>query len=86
MEWFVGEVVMLAVPSYFFMQLLMAVRYRGRWRLLALAPLFVMVPLGLHAAVAFAAGSNLWPLLVILAAPPAFVYLVGLAVAKAWLA
>jgi hypothetical protein len=86
MEWLVGEAVALAAPAYFFMQLLMAVRYRGGWRLLALAPLLVMVPLGLHAAVAFAAGSNLWPLLVILAAPVAFVYLVGLAAAKAWLA
>jgi hypothetical protein len=86
MEWLVGELVMLALPGYFFLQLLTAARYRGRWRLLALAPLLVMIPLGLHAAVALAAGSNLWPLLVILASPVAFVYLVGLAVVKAWVA
>jgi hypothetical protein len=85
MEWVIGELVMLAVPGYFFLQLLTALRYRGRWRLLALAPLLVMVPLGLHAAVAFAAGSNLWPLLVILASPFACLYLLGLTVAKAWL-
>ena len=35
---------------------------------------------------AFAAGSNLWPLLLILAAPVACVYLLGLAVVKASIA
>jgi hypothetical protein len=86
MEWVVGELVMLAVPGYFFLQLLAALRYRGRWRLLALAPLVVMIPLLFHAGAAFAAGSSLWPVLVILASPVAFIYLVGLAVVKACVA
>ena len=86
MEWLIGELVILAAPAYFFLQVLTVLRYRGRWRLLALAPLLVMVPLALHAGLAFAAGSDLWPVLLILASPIAFLYLVGLAVAKAILA
>jgi hypothetical protein len=86
MEWLIGELVILAAPAYFFLQIFTAMRYRGRWLVFALLPLLVMAPLALHAAFAFAAGSNLWPLLVILASPVAFIYLVGLAVAKAALA
>lgn len=83
MDWLIGELVMLAAPAYFFMQVLMAVRYRGRWLVLSLVPLLFMVPLALHAALAFAAGSGLWPLLLIFASPIAFAYLLGLAVVKA---
>lgn len=83
MDALIGELLMLAAPAYFFLQLLMALRYRGRWLLLSLVPLIAMVPLAIHAGFAFAAGSSLWPLLVILASPVAFVYLVGLAVVKA---
>ena len=61
MDWLIGELVMLAAPAYFFLQVLMAVRYRGRWLVLSLVPLLFMVPLAVHAAFAFAAGSNLWP-------------------------
>ena len=83
MDWLIGELVMLAAPAYFFLQALMAVRYRGRWLVFSLVPLLFMVPLALHAAFAFAAGSNLWPLLLIFASPIAFAYLLGLAVVKA---
>jgi len=75
MEVLIGEIVMLAVPAYYFLQVIMAVRYRRRWLALSLVPLLVMVPLLLHAAVAFA---------VILAAPIAFIYLLGLALVKGW--
>jgi len=83
MDWLVGELLILAGPVYFFLQLLMAVRYRGRWLVLSLLPLLIMVPLAVHAGMAFAAGSNLWPMLLILAAPVACIYLLGLAVVKA---
>lgn len=83
MDWLIGELVMLAAPAYFFLQILMAVRYRGRWLVLSLVPLLVMVPLAIHAALAFAAGSDVWPLLLIFAAPVAFTYLLGLALVKA---
>src|SRR5262249_46400419 len=68
---------------YVFLQLLMAARYRGRWRIAALAPLLVMVPLGSHAWLAYRAGSPAWPVLLVLASPAAFVYLVMVGVAKA---
>lgn len=83
MDWLIGELVMLAAPAYFFLQILMAVRYRGRWLVLSLVPLLVIVPLAIHAALAFAAGSDVWPLLLIFAAPVAFTYLLGLALVKA---
>ena len=86
MDWLVGELLILAGPVYFFLQLLMAVRYRGRWLVLSLVPLLLMVPLAVHAGMAFAAGSNLWPMLLILAAPVACIYLLGLAVVKASIA
>jgi hypothetical protein len=82
MEWLIGELVALAGPAYFFLQILMAARHRGRWRLAALVPLVVMVPLAIHAGIAYAAGSPAWPLLLILASPFAFVYLVLVGVVK----
>jgi hypothetical protein len=82
MEWLIGELVTLAGPAYLFLQVLTAWRYRGPWFVWSLVPLLLMVPLAIHAGFAFAAGSNLWPILLILAAPVAFLYLVGLAVVK----
>lgn len=83
MEKITWELITLAGPLYFFLQLLMVMRYRGRWRYLSLVPLLAMVPLAVHAGLAHRAGSNLWPLLLILAAPIASLYLLGLAVVKA---
>ena len=45
MDWLIGELLILAGPVYFFLQLLMAVRYRSRWLVLSLVPLLIMVPL-----------------------------------------
>jgi hypothetical protein len=77
--------VVLAVPGYFVLQIALGLLYSGRWRLAALAPLLVMVPATAHAAVALAAQSNLWPIVVILTAPFAFLYLAGLLIAR-WIA
>ena len=82
MEWLIGELVALAGPAYFFLQVLMAARYRGRWRIAALVPLIFMVPLAVHAGFAYAAGAPAWPLLLVLAAPLAFAYLLLVGVAK----
>ncbi len=82
MEWVIAELVAVAVPAYFFLQLLMAARYRGRWRLIALLPLIVMVPLAVQAGLAYAAGSSAWPALLVLAAPAAFGYLLLLAIVR----
>jgi hypothetical protein len=83
MQWLIAELVALAGPAYFFLQVLMAARYRGRWRFLALLPLIVMVPLALDAGLAYVAGSSAWPALLILASPFAFGYLLVVGAAKA---
>jgi len=75
MEQVVGFVTMLALPGYVVLQLWMARSYRGAWRAAALVPLAVMAPLLAYSLYAFAGGSNLWPLLLILAAPFACTYL-----------
>jgi len=82
MDWLIGELVALAGPAYFFLQILMAMRYRGRWRLAALAPLLIMVPLAVHAAFAYAAGAPGWPLLLVLAAPVGFAWLLLVGIVK----
>jgi hypothetical protein len=78
----IAELVALAGPAYFFLQILMAIRYRGRWRLAALAPLLVMVPLAVHAGLAYAAGAPGWLPLLVLAAPLAFAYLLLVGIVK----
>jgi hypothetical protein len=83
MDWLIGELLTLAGPAYFFLQVIMAARYRGRWLVLSLVPLLFMVPLGIHAGLAFAHGSVLWPVLLIFAAPLSFGYLLALAIVKA---
>jgi hypothetical protein len=87
MEWMtgdrlIGELVALAGPAYVFLQILMAMRYRGRWRLAALAPLLVMMPLAVHAGLAYAAGAPGWPVLLVLAAPVAFASLLLVGIAR----
>jgi len=72
----IGGLAMLAVPGYFVLQAWVVHRWSGGWRNAALVPLVAMVPAVLHALFALAAGSNLWPIAVILAAPLAFMYLV----------
>jgi hypothetical protein len=84
MGWLLAELVALAGPAYFFLQLMTAVRYRGRWRLAALAPLLLMVPLAIEAGLAYAAGVPGWPSPLVLASPVAFLYLLLVAVLKGW--
>jgi len=78
----IGLVVMLSVPGYFVLQILCGLRWSGGWRLAALAPLLVMVPAVIHASFALSAGSNIWPIVVILAAPFGFLYLCLLAAGR----
>jgi hypothetical protein len=67
----------LAVPGYFVLQAAALLTQRGRWRWAGIAPLLIMVPATLHAVLALSAGSNLWPIVMIFAAPIGFVYLVA---------
>lgn len=85
MDWLVAEFFALAGPAYFFLQVLMTRRYRGRWRLATLVPLVLMLPLAVNAGFAYAAGSVAWPVLLILASPVAMVYLLAVAALKAWI-
>jgi hypothetical protein len=83
MDGIIGLLVVLALPGYVILQLRMAWRYRGGWLIAALVPLAAMAPLLVYSGVAFSDGSNLWPLLLILAAPFAFAYLVIVGAARA---
>lgn len=77
-----GLVLIWASPAYLVLQVVLALWLTGRWRLAALAPLVAMLPLAIHSVVELGAGSNLWPLLFIFAAPLASLYLAGLAGAR----
>ena len=76
------QFVFLSAPGYFLAQIAAALMLRGRWRLASLAPLLIIVPAAAHAAFALAADSNLWPIMVIFAAPLGFVYLLCLFAAR----
>jgi hypothetical protein len=78
----IALVLMLGVPGYFVLQVVLARRWTGGWRIAALVPLLVMGPAAVHTLVALAAGSNLWPIIIIFAAPPALAYLIAMLVAR----
>lgn len=84
MDWLWTELIALGGPAYFFLQIIMAVRYRGRWRVAALGPLVIMVPLAIEAGLAYWAGVPGWPTLLVLMAPVAAAYLLLLALSKGW--
>lgn len=67
----------LAIPGYFVLQAAALLTQSGGWRLAGMAPLLVMAPATLHAVFALAAGSNIWPIVLIFAAPIGFLYLVA---------
>jgi hypothetical protein len=71
-----------ALPLYLVLQPLAFSRLTGRWRRAAMAPLLLTAPAATFAAFAFLSGSNLWPLVVILVAPFAVIYLAGLFAAR----
>jgi hypothetical protein len=83
MEDLFGLAMMLSLPGYVVLQWYAARHWEGGWRIAALVPLAIMAVLVVHAAVAFMAQSNLWPLMVILTAPLFCIYLIGLACARA---
>jgi hypothetical protein len=68
----------VCVLGYIALQALTAYWFSGRWRIAALAPLIVAIPVVAYTFAAAAAGSNLWPLALLLLAPLALVYLLGL--------
>ena len=74
------DLIFLCVPGYFLLQLALTLWTSGGWRRATLAPALIMVPILAYTVLAFAAQSNLWPLLMLLSAPLAFLYLVLLSV------
>ena len=74
------DLIFLCVPGYFLLQAALTFRTSGRWRKASLVPAVIMTPIVAVTALAFAAQSNLWPLLLILTAPLACLYLVVLSV------
>jgi hypothetical protein len=72
----------LSIPGYLVLQFVLLFRYSGRWRLAAALPLLGMIPLILYTLAALAAGSNLWPLMLIFLTPLAFLYLLAVMVLK----
>ncbi len=71
-----------ALPLYLVLQPLAFSRLAGNWRKAALVPLLLTGPAAAYAAFGLAAGSNLWPIVLILVAPLAVVYLSGLFAAR----
>jgi hypothetical protein len=67
-----------SVPGYCVAQTAALWRWRGGWRVAAGIPVLPMAAVLLYTIVAFRAGSNLFPLVLIFCAPPALLYLVVL--------
>jgi hypothetical protein len=74
------DLIFLCVPGYLLLQVALARGTTGWWRRATLAPAAIMVTILAYTVLAFAAQSNLWPLLMIFTAPLAFLYLVCLSV------
>lgn len=79
MELLLGSLIILigyvSALAYAPLQVYAGIRYRGVWRIAALVPICVMVPVFFFTAQAFAQESSLWPILLIFAAPAGTGYL-----------
>ena len=75
----VVDLVLVSLPAYVLVQVLLIVLWRGRWRRRAMLPLVVMLGTLAVSILALLAGSNLWPVWMILLAPLALLYLIVLA-------
>jgi hypothetical protein len=74
------DLIFLCVPGYFLLQAALTYWTSGGWRKATLVPAVIIVPILAYTVLAFAAQSNLWPLLLLLSAPLACLYLVVLGV------
>lgn len=64
-----------SIPIYFIVQVVVLWRWRGGWRIAAAVPAVPMLAVLLHAIFAFVAGSNIFPIFLILFCLPALIYL-----------
>jgi len=76
-------IMMLSLVGYPLLQFHVYRTWRGRWRIAGLLPLVGAAPVLVITALALAAGSNLWPLLLLFTFPVGLLYLTGLAAAYA---
>jgi hypothetical protein len=81
-DWFIGAVEG-SVPLYIVLQIWFGYAWSGRWRIAALAPAIVFIPVLIYALAGLAHGANLWPLPLIALCPFGVAYLVGVRVAHA---
>ena len=70
--------------AYIPLQIYLFRKWRGGWRLAACLPLLLMVPVIVATAIALAKQSNLWPIVLIFAAPVGTGYLLLLMLVQ-WL-
>jgi O-antigen ligase len=71
------------ILGYPILQFLAIKRMRGGWRVLALLPLLIMIPVLVVTFLGLSRGSNLWPIILIFVAPIVFAYLIILFFAHA---
>ncbi|MBZ5610387.1 MAG: hypothetical protein LAP38_19160 [Acidobacteriia bacterium] len=71
-----------SVPAYFVAQIWTLWRFRGGWQAAASIPLLVMLPVLAYTVIAFKAGSNLFPIVLLFTAPVAFAYLLVILIVR----
>jgi hypothetical protein len=69
------DLIFLCVPGYFLLQAALTLGTSGSWRKASLVPAVIMAPIVVFTVLAFAAQSNLWPMVLLLSAPLGFLYL-----------
>ena len=74
------DLIWLTIPAYVVVQVIALMCSSSGSRMAAALPLFVMVPVFVHAAVGLLQENNLWPLLMLFASPIALLYVVVVAV------
>ena len=68
------DLLWLTIPAYVIVQAVAMTRSSGGFRVAAVIPLFVMVPVFIFTLVDLARESNMWPVLILLASPVALLY------------
>jgi hypothetical protein len=81
-DWINGAIE-ACVPLYIVLQIWFAYAWSGRWRIAALVPAIVLIPVLIYALAGLAQGSNLWPLPLIVLSPLAVAYLLGIRIVHA---
>ena len=72
----------ISAVAYVPLQIYTARKWRGGWRIAAFVPLLLMLPVCVFTAIALVQESNLWPILLIFAAPFGTAYLILLSVIR----